>query len=377
MGKVKILHCADLHIGAAESFLGEKADSRRYETLITFEKIVDLAIAENVKVVAIAGDLFDANTIENSFFVSVINKISASDDIKFVLSMGNHDPLDSRSPFLKAKLPENLFILDKKDCCITFDDIGLCVYGRSFESAFLKGEETFGLKIQNNDYVNLMVQHGELKTDLNSRYNSITRRFIEESGMDYIALGHIHKRTDIGKIGKTYFAYCGCPEGQGFDETDQKGVYLGEIGDGQCNLKFIPVAKRQHIVEDIDISSLTDSSEISEKIIATLKEKYGDNYSENLYKIGLVGQFDSEKELLVSEINSRIADKVYFVKTKDKTEPAYQLEVLQKEASLKGIFVKKMLERMSNADEEEKKLMHSALIVGLKAFTKEVGYVED
>ncbi len=377
MGKVKILHCADLHIGAAESFLGEKADSRRFETLITFEKIIDLAIKENVKAVAISGDLFDSNTVEKSFFDSVINKIASAPDIKFIFAAGNHDPLDSRSYFLKEKLPENLYVLDKKDNAIIFDDIGLCVYGRSFESAFLKGQETFGLKVKNSDYVNLMVLHGELKSDLNSRYNAITRRFIEESGMDYIALGHIHKRTDIGKIGKTYFAYCGCPEGQGFDETDQKGVYLGEIGDGECNLEFIPVAKRQHIVEDIDISNITDFGDISEKIIVTLKEKYGDSFSENLYKIRLTGHIDSEKELSVNEINSRIADKVYFVKTKDCTEPAYQLETLQKEASLKGIFVKKMLERIEKADPQEQEKLKNALNIGLKAFTKEVGYVDN
>ena len=43
MKTVKILHTADVHIGAQESFLGTFADKRRYETLITFEKIFDLA----------------------------------------------------------------------------------------------------------------------------------------------------------------------------------------------------------------------------------------------------------------------------------------------------------------------------------------------
>ena len=377
MGKVKILHCADLHIGAAESFLGEKAESRRFETLITFEKIVDLAISEDVKTVAIAGDLFDSNTIENSFFDSVINKIASAKGIKFIFAAGNHDPLDSRSCFTKSGLPENLYILDKKDSCFIFDDIGLCVYGRSFETAFLKGEERFGIKLQNSDYVNLMVQHGELKSDLTSRYNAITRSFIETSGMDYIALGHIHKRTEIGKIGETYFAYCGCPEGQGFDETDQKGVYLGEIGDGQCNLEFIPVAKRQHIVEDIDISGLDSSTEICEKILSALKEKYSDSFGENLYKIRLCGQLDAEKDIAVGEILSRISDKVYFIKIKDCTEPSYDLNMLSKEASLKGIFVKKMCERMEKADEQEKEMLKKALNIGLKAFTREVGYVED
>jgi hypothetical protein len=47
MSTLKILHCADIHIGAAESFLGNLADSRRYETLLTFERIVDLAVEQS------------------------------------------------------------------------------------------------------------------------------------------------------------------------------------------------------------------------------------------------------------------------------------------------------------------------------------------
>ena len=41
MNSVKILHCADIHIGAAESFLKTNADSRRIETLLTFENIAN------------------------------------------------------------------------------------------------------------------------------------------------------------------------------------------------------------------------------------------------------------------------------------------------------------------------------------------------
>ena len=59
MNTVKILHCADIHIGAAQSFLGTLAEKRRYEVLMTFERIIDMAKENDVKIIAIAGDLFD------------------------------------------------------------------------------------------------------------------------------------------------------------------------------------------------------------------------------------------------------------------------------------------------------------------------------
>jgi len=372
MGMVKILHCADIHIGALESFLGEDAAKRRYETLLTFEKIIDMAAKWEVQLVAIAGDLFDSNHIEESFVSAVSKKIREAQNIKFVFSAGNHDPLNSESPFLREDLPQNLFVLPAKDSEITLKDIGVRVYGRSFESVYCVGEEAFALNVPNDEFVNIMVQHGDLRSDLGSDYNSVTPKFIKNSGMDYIALGHTHERTEIGKLGGTHFAYCGCPEGHGFDELGCKGVYIGEVGKGVCKMQFVPTSIRQYINEKIDVSGEED---VFTLIIDTLKEKYSENYIENLYKITLVGKLLEAREIDISELSARLSSTVYFAKIKDLTELAVDLEGLAKEASLKGIFVKKMLEKMEN--EEDKTTIEKALYLGLKAFDSEVKYSED
>ena len=376
MGTVKILHCADIHIGAAESFLKAGADARRFETLITFERIIDLAVERDVKIIAIAGDLFDSNRIEDRFLEAVFSKIGAAAPIKVVFAAGNHDPLNADSPFLTRTLPDNLYVLGTEDECITFNDLGVKVYGRSFESAFLKGEEKLTL-LPDVNYINILVQHGELKSDLNSDYNAITPRFVKSSGMDYIALGHVHKKTDIGRIDNTFFAYSGCPEGQGFDELDEKGVYIGNVGKGLCELEFIAVSKRQHIHSKIDISNCTDSSDISRLVTDTLREKYGNGFEEHLYKIELVGTVSPETDILTAEIESRLKSSLYFVKLKDSTDISLDLEELSNEASLKGIFVKKILEKMSTAAESEQEILKQALKLGLKAFKGEVKYNED
>lgn len=370
MNFVKILHTADIHIGAGDSFLGANAQSRRFETLITFERIIDTAVQNGVQLIAIAGDLFDSDNPEAIFVDAVLNKISDC-GIKVVYCAGNHDPLNSNSPFITRNLPENLYVLGKTDQCITFDDINTRVYGRSFESAHLKGEEEFTLEVPNDNFINIMVQHGELKGDLGSDYNSITPKFVKKSGMDYIALGHIHKRTPIGKIDNTFFAYCGCPEGQGFDELDQKGIYMGTVSKGKCDLEFIPVSKREHIHQKIDI---TDVADISSHILNVLNQKFA-NYSDNLYKIELTGEIDPEFELSIPEITARLSEKLYFVKVKDCTEYKIDLELLAKDPSLKGIFVKNMLLKMEQT--QDKEIYKKALKIGLRAFKSEVNYIED
>lgn len=370
MNNVKILHTADIHIGARDAFLGVTAGSRRFETLLTFERIVDLAREKRTDILAIAGDLFESNTVEDTFIESVFNKIAQVPEIKVVFAAGNHDPLTADSPFMTRTLPENLYVLPAKDSVITFEDIKTKVYGRSFENAYLKGEEEFALK-PDNDYINILVQHGELRADLGSDYNSITPKFVKKSGMDYIALGHVHAHTPIGKIENTSFAYCGCPEGQGFDELDQKGVYLGTVSKNGCDLEFIPVSKRQHIVRKIDI---TGAEDICKVILDDLKANY-EAFADNLYKIELTGSIPPEKELNLTEIVTRLSSILYFVKLRDKTEFAIDLELLAKEPTLKGVFVKNMLKKLETA--EDKEAVKRALNVGLRAFNSEVKYNED
>ncbi len=375
MKTVKILHTADIHIGAKEGFLKSAAQKRRLETLLTFERIIDLAIEKQVDIITIAGDLFDSNNLEEHFVDTVFSVIERC-KIPTVFAAGNHDPLNSESPFVTRDLPDNLFVLGKEDECITFEELSLKVYGRSFDNVYLKGEESFTLNTS-EDYVNLMVQHGELKSDLSSDYNSITPTFVKNCKMDYIALGHVHKRTPIGKIGNTSFAYSGCPEGQGFDELEEKGVFVGEIGKNICNLEFVPVSKRKHIHHKTDISGLCSTEEIYNKILEELNQSFGKNFGENLYKIELIGYFEPQNELRLKELLARLEEVLYFVKIKDSTDLKLDFDELAKEPTLKGIFVKRMLERIEKADDSDKEKYKKALKIGLKAFTQEVNLDED
>ncbi len=374
MDAVKILHCADVHIGAEESFLGEKAESRRFETLLTFEKIVDLCCENDVKILLIAGDLFHSNNIPNSFFEAVVSKIKSAPQLRVIYVAGNHDPLNTRSPFIKGNLPQNLYILGTEETVISFKELNVSIYGRSFEAAFLSGKSAPTPAVDKN-VINIGLIHGELFGDLNSPYNPISREYIEGSKMDYIALGHIHKRSDVARIADTYFAYSGCPEGQGFDELSQKGVLMGEIGKGICNLEFIPTARRLHIFERIDV---TDLSKISaDYILNILKDKYGDSFGENLYKIELYGTVYPETEIYIDDITARLNERVYFVKLKNSTNLKLDFKALAQEQSLKGIFVKNMLKKIENANDEDKAKYEYALSLGLKAFTGEVKFDEN
>lgn len=373
MDCVKILHCADLHIGASEALLGEKSYSRKAEALITFENIIKLAAEESVELVLIAGDLFCSNSVDRAGVNRVLECIGSL-SVPVVYAAGNHDPFNAGSPLYTAKLPDNLHILPEKDSVLFFGDINTRVYGRSFGEVYLPGEERFTLTPE-VDSINIMCQHGEVRSDLSSNYNSITTGFIDNCKMDYIALGHIHKRSEIMRRGDTFFAYCGCAEGLGFDELGDKGVYIGEVGKGKCDLKFYKTSVRNHEKVTVDVSECADNPAAAEKVLFDLQAKYGEKFADNIYKIILTGDVADGRFFDTGEIASRLAGALYFAKVSDRTEVKHDLEVLRREKTLKGIFVSKMLERIEK-DPENRKL-RDALNIGLKAFTSEVDYSED
>ena len=219
-----------------------------------------------------------------------------------------------------------------------------------------------------------MCIHGEY--GFGGEQNPISNDFIISSKMDYIALGHVHQRTEPKRIGNTYIAYCGCPEGLGFDEQGVKGVYVGEIDKNRCDLHFVPTCKRMHIVEKADVSGLDDTTAVFEKCLFEIKEKYGESFGENLYKIVLTGETAPDVSINIAELTERFKSITYFTKISDKTTLKFDIEELKNETSLKGVFVEKMLETIENEPENAAKLQ-AALKIGLKAFSGEVDLLEN
>ena len=83
-----------------------------------------------------------------------------------------------------------------------------------------------------------------------------------------------------------------------------------------------------------------------------------------LAKINLIGKRNFEIDIY--EIYKFIENEK-IIKIKDKTKINYDLEKLAKETTLKGIYVKEMLEKLEQEnDEEEKQTIEKAIEIGLE-----------
>src|SRR5215218_3004771 len=98
---LRIIHTADVHLGARHTDLGEQAAAQRERQFAAFKASVDLALAEKVDIFLIAGDLFDSNTQPRRSVERVAAELRRLGDarIRTVIIPGTHDVYDRSSVY--------------------------------------------------------------------------------------------------------------------------------------------------------------------------------------------------------------------------------------------------------------------------------------
>lgn len=314
---VKILHTADLHLGSPFSFLPpDKAALRREELLQTFAKIVRMAKDEKVDMLLVAGDLFDAPAPPQSVVNCVRQQFENIPEVRVFLCGGNHDY------GLQNIFPKNVLVFSDKPGKIVLHDLGAAVYGVSFGAPY--SQPLLNFSADDENLVNILLMHGD--TASQSDYNSISLAQLAQSGMDYVALGHVHVHTPVMRQGATCYAFCGSPEGRGFDECGEMGVYLGTVDKHTANLSFVPTAKRRHFVLSADAAGKTTNA-LTEEILEMAADKNA------LYKIEITGETDCVQVPVAQKL---LSEPLFYCKLVDKTTfPAGEATPY----SLKGQFL--------------------------------------
>ena len=182
---------------------------------------------------------------------------------------------------------------------------------------------------------------------------------LNEKGFDYVALGHIHKLDYNTKVNQNII-YPGSTVSLGFDELGKHGMIVGNIEKGSLNLQFVPLDNKEFVIREIDVTEMLDLDELA----TTLNNMM---FAENTYyKISLIGRrnfdidlFKLNKLLLCNNI----------IKIKDYTKINYDLERISKENTLKGLFVKEIMDKMSN-NPEDQEVLENALEIGFEILDK-------
>lgn len=231
---MKLLHSADWHLDAPiQGRTPAQTALLRQALLALPEKITALARQEQCDLMLLSGDLFDGPCTPES--LNAVQRALGQAGMPVFIAPGNHDHYSPSSLWQKEGWPENVHIFRSatpESVCLL--DLDCRVWGAAFQSAHSPALlEDF--RAEGTERYALGVFHGD-PTQPNSPYSPISRAQVQESGLDYLALGHIHK-GDSFRTGDTLCAWPGCPLGRGFDETGEKGVLIVSLEDG-CEARF-------------------------------------------------------------------------------------------------------------------------------------------
>ena len=233
---LRILHTADWHMDSP--FSGFSPEQRAWLKNAQRKipgKIADLVRRENCDLMLLSGDVFDSPDARES--VALVREALADCGVPVLVAPGNHDYLSSASPWLRESWPENVHIFMPGLSWVDIHELDCRVYGAGYRGMECSGMlENF--RAEGEMRYRLMVLHGDPQR-AQSPYCPITGAQVRDSGLTYLALGHIHKSGSFS-AGDTLCGWPGCPMGRGYDETGEKGAYIVELGE-TASIRFVPL----------------------------------------------------------------------------------------------------------------------------------------
>lgn len=359
---MKFVHIADMHFDTSFTTLTNKAnlgDNRRLDQRKAFNKIINYIKENEIPYLFISGDFYEHEYIRLSTIEYINNLFSEIPDTQIFISPGNHDPYLKNSFYNKYYWNENVHIFDAK--LSIFEQENVDIYGYGFDDFYYTNNDMENLQIKNKNKINVLIAHGTLNASntLEKEYNPISEKLISEKGFDYIALGHIHK-LDYDSKENQRIVYPGSTVSLGFDELGKHGMIVGNVEKNKIELQFIPVDDKEFVIKEIDITDMLDIDELITYLNSI-------EYNENMYyKISLVGRRNFE--INIQKIN-RLLTNQNIIKVKDYTKINYDLEKISKENTLKGLFVKGILQKMKD-NPEDMSVLENALEIGLEILEK-------
>ena len=354
---MKFVHIADMHLDSAFSNLSDKdimGDLRRLEQRKVFKKIIEYIKENDIGYLFISGDLYEHKYIKQSSIEYINNLFKEIPETKIFIAAGNHDPKVKNSYYNKFNWNSNVKIFDSFIEKVEESDCN--IYGYSFDDFYCNNCGIEDFLVEQNGKPNILVIHGNLdgvKKD-DKPYNPISKKILLEKGFDYVALGHIHKPDYENKK----IVYPGSTISLGFDELGKHGMIVGELNQ-DLKLEFVPLDDEEFTISEINVDNLGSKEELIEKI-NTLNIN-PNKYVEIILKGGR--NFEIDKYDILKYIqNDRI------IKIKDETRLSRDLEKIANESTLRGLFVKEMLEKLENENDLEKKdILEKAVEIGLDA----------
>ena len=242
---MRLLHAADLHldspIRAAAMRDPDLAGRIGAASRSVLGAIVNLALAQRVDVVVLAGDVFDDGVPDMAARMQLIGALSrlAAEGIPTVLIRGNHDALLDHAEH--GPMGEGIHLLDRDRPTVELK--GAAFHGLSFDRRHAARSMLPDYPAARPGMHNVGIMHTSLGGAAgHDPYAPCGEADLLAHGFDYWALGHIHKRFE--RRGETSVAVMpGIPQGRHINEAEGGSVTIATLGGAAPQVEAHPVAR--------------------------------------------------------------------------------------------------------------------------------------
>jgi exonuclease SbcD len=364
MQNISFIHTADLHLGAPiKGWKWNKEDvwRRQEEHLQTFERIVDVVEEHNVPFLLIAGDFLEHEYVTTSLFAFVCEQLERIADTHVLISPGNHDPYRSDSIYQRENWPDHVHIFTDQWETLMFPGYELQISGRGFAD-FSEQESTLPHPFSAATH-HIYLMHGDYREE-SSPYFPIVEKSLLSHPVDYVALGHIHKRQTyrLANSRSTIVHYPGSPEAHSWKELGTRYITHGVIDEYGVHLEDIPIQTKRYERLEFELTGESSVSSLRLQLEEALQGRAND-----YVHVRFVGRcaFSQERDWLQS-LKRQIDHPWLFYE--DETQPDYDFAELRDRRTLTGTFIQLIEERLANTDDpKQKKILQEALYLGLEA----------
>ena len=327
---LRILHAADFHLDSPFAGLTpEQAARRRGEQRQLLDDLARLAGEASVQLVLLAGDLLDGDRFYPETAQALTRALAAIPCPVF-LAPGNHDFYGPRSVYAALDWPRNVHVFSSGTPeRVDMPGLACAVWGRAFTHSREEGSPLAGLRAPADGLLHLGCLHGDTG---GGDYGPIAPEDIAASGLAYLALGHIHQCSGLQRAGNTFWAYPGCPQGRGFDETGEKGVLLVEADRDGCSARFVPLARRRYESVTVDVTG-------AESPLRAIQAALPGDTLAHIYRITLTGE-GAPPDL--AGLERALAGQFYSLTLRDRTRLPRDLWRRREEDTLTGLFLREL-----------------------------------
>ncbi len=358
---LRLLHTADVHLGARHADLGEQAAAQRERQLAAFVATVDLALAEKVDIVLIAGDLFDSNTQPRRSVERVAAELRRLGDgrIRTVIIPGTHDVYDRSSIYrvhdLKAMAGSSVdddlvTVLTPDQPQVHLEACDVIVHGTVFATKRAPHSPLRDLHVQGGDGATWHVGmvHGALaipgRTDGDEVV--VTREEIAATGLDYLALGHWHS-TQGAKAGGTAYAYSGAPEPVAVSQDGAGKVLLVTLdevnGARAVRIEERTVGRTRFGELEIAAAEVGDQPALVKRIVGLADPDL-------VLEVRLTGVRPDELDVAPEEVEEGAKSRFLKLRVRDLSLPALTQGALPSPDTIPGAFIRNVEGRIAELE---------------------------